>query len=343
MMAGSVPYLWWMLMILGAVALDWLVGDPVKIPHPIVWIGKLVGALTKRLNTAPEIKDSSRVKGLLMWVVVVTVTGAVASGVQWLCLKIHPVLFVVVTLWFLGTTLAEKSLRQAVEDVTKALEAGDLEAARVRVGYLCGRDTSALSAHDVIRATVETTAENTIDGVLAPMFYMFVGVIVQHYIWFLSPLTLAMVYKAVNTMDSMTGYIQKPFTNYGYFPAKLDDAFNFPIARLGSWMMLVSGAALGLDFKNGVHIYKRDHNQHKSPNAGHPESAAAGLLNVQIGGTNIYFGQVVEKPTIGDADAPLTAETVRQSLKIMTGAEMVFAVLGTVVYIVAIFIQMQIV
>jgi adenosylcobinamide-phosphate synthase len=340
-MAGSVPYLWWMLMILGAVALDWLVGDPVKIPHPIVWIGKLIGALTKKLNTTPEIRDGSRAKGLLMWVVVITVTGAVTSGVQWLCLKLHPAVFVVVTLWFLGTTLAEKSLRQAVEGVVKALRAGDLEEARVQVGYLCGRDTSALSEHDVIRATVETTAENTIDGILAPLFYMFVGLILQHFVWFLSPLTLAMVYKAVNTMDSMTGYIQKPYTHYGFFPAKLDDAFNFPIARLGSWMMLIAGAALGFDFKNGVRVYKRDHNMHKSPNAGHPESAAAGLLRVQIGGTNVYFGEVVEKPTIGDADAPLTADTVHQCLKIMTGSEMVFAALGAVVYIAAVFLQLR--
>lgn len=341
MMGGSLPYLWWMLLILGAVALDWIVGDPVKIPHPIVWIGKCIGGLTKRLNTTPEIKGKSRAKGLLMWVVVIVLTGTVIAGVQWLCLKIHPVLFAVVTLWFLGTTLAEKSLRQAVEGVMKALEADDLEQARVQVGYLCGRDTSALSEHDVIRATVETTAENTIDGILAPMFYMLVGMVLQHFLWFLSPLTLAMVYKAVNTMDSMTGYMQKPYTHYGYFPAKLDDAFNFPIARLGSWMMLIAGAALGFDFKNGVRVYKRDHSMHKSPNAGHPESAAAGLLRVQIGGTNIYFGQVVEKPTIGDADTPLTADTVRQSLKIMTGSEMVFAVLATVVYIVAIFFQLR--
>ena len=340
-MAGSVPYSWWMLLILGAVALDWLVGDPVKIPHPIVWIGKLIGALTKKLNTTSEIKDASRAKGLLMWVVVIAVTGAVTSGVQWLCLKLHPAVFVVVTLWFLGTTLAEKSLRQAVEGVVKALRAGDLEEARVQVGYLCGRDTSALSEHDVIRATVETTAENTIDGILAPLFYMFVGLILQHFVWFLSPLTLAMVYKAVNTMDSMTGYMQKPYTHYGFFPAKLDDAFNFPIARLGSWMMLIAGAALGFDFKKGVRVYKRDHNMHKSPNAGHPESAAAGLLRVQIGGTNVYFGEVVEKPTIGDADAPLTADTVHQCLKIMTGSEMVFAALGAVVYIAAVFLQLR--
>ena len=169
----------------------------------------------------------------------------------------------------------------------------------------------------------------------------FLAGFLQHFVWFLSPLTLAMVYKAVNTMDSMTGYMQKPYTHYGYFPAKLDDAFNFPIARLGSWMMLIAGAALGFDFKNGVRVYKRDHSMHKSPNAGHPESAAAGLLRVQIGGTNVYFGEVVEKPTIGDADVPLTADTVRQCLKIMTGSEMVFAALGAVVYIAAVFLQMK--
>lgn len=336
----TVSYWIWMLMILGAVALDWIIGDPVKIPHPIVWIGRLIGKFTKLFNTAPEKKGPSRVKGLLMWALVILITGGVTALVQWLCLKIHPVLFIAVAVWFLGTTLAEKSLRQAVENVGKALDKGDLPSARQQVGYLCGRDTSALSEHEIIRATVETTAENTIDGILAPLFYMFFGVILQHFVWFLTPLTLAMVYKAVNTMDSMTGYIQAPYTHFGYFPAKLDDVFNFPAARLGSWVMLGAGGIIGDDFKNGCRIYKRDKNNHRSPNAGHPESAAAGLLHIQIGGTNIYFGQVVEKPTIGDADEPLSAAHIKKTLGIMTASEVGLAFLGVVVYIAAIFLQM---
>jgi adenosylcobinamide-phosphate synthase len=339
-MAGSVSYLCWMLMILGAVALDWLIGDPANIPHPIVWIGKLIGRFTKLLNTAPEEKASSRAKGLLMWIAVIAITGAVTAGVQWLCLKIHFVLFIAVTVWFLGTTLAEKSLRQAVESVEAAVNKGNLASARQQVGYLCGRDTSALSEHEIIRATVETTAENTIDGVLAPLFYMFLGVILQHFVWFLSPLTLAMVYKAVNTMDSMTGYVQAPYTHYGYFPAKLDDAFNYLIARLGSWVMLASGGIIGDDFKNGRRIYKRDKGNHRSPNAGHPESAVAGLLHIQIGGTNIYFGQVVEKPTIGDADEPLSAAHIKKSLRIMTASEVGLAFLGAVIYVAAVFLRL---
>ncbi len=312
----------------GAVTLDWAIGDPAKIPHPIVWIGRLIGALTKALNRgAPRARKA---KGLLLWLLVVAVTGGVTAGVQRLALRLHPAVFLLVTLWFLGTTLAEKSLRRAVAGVAAALAEDDLPSARQQVGWLCGRDTRALSAPEVVRAAVETTAENTVDGVLAPLFYMGVGLLTAHWLPWLNPLTLAMVYKAVNTMDSMVGYTQAPYRDFGCWPARLDDVLNWPIARIGSWMMLIGGALLGFDAKNGARIYNRDRNNHKSPNAGHPESAAAGLLHIQIGGTNVYFGETVVKPTIGDADEPLSAGHIQACVSIMLASEITQAVLMAV-------------
>lgn len=310
---------WWLVLIGGAVALDWGIGDPEKIPHPVVWIGKLVGSLTKAFNRGTP--RARKGKGLLMWLLVVAITIAVTAGVQWLAIQLHPAAFLLVTLWFLGTTLAEKSLRQAVTGVAKALSEDDLASARLQVGWLCGRDTTALSAHEVVRAAVETTAENTVDGVLAPLFYMAVGLVTAHWLPWLNPLTLAMTYKAVNTMDSMVGYTQAPYHDFGCLPARLDDVLNWPIARIGSRMMLIGGALLGFDAKNGARIYNRDRHNHKSPNAGHPESAAAGLLHIQIGGTNVYFGETVVKPTIGDADQPLSAWHIQACVSVMLAAE----------------------
>lgn len=321
----------WLALILAAAALDWIVGDPRNIPHPIVWIGKLIGALTKKLNAGADGRPR-KARGLLMWFLVVGITGAVTVAVQWLALTIHVFVFFAVALWFLATTLAEKSLRQSVTAVSDALKAGDMKEARKQVGWLCGRDTTQLSEHEIIRATVETTAENTSDGIIAPLFYMIVGVIVCRWVWFLNPLTLAMCYKAVNTMDSMVGYIQEPYTDFGHFPANLDDVFNFIPARLTAVLMLFAGGLRGFDFKNGCRIYRRDRANHKSPNAGHPESATAGLLDIQIGGTNVYFGEVVVKPTMGDAAHDLSFQDIRDSLTIMLGAELVLLAAAAAVF-----------
>ncbi|MDD4508484.1 MAG: adenosylcobinamide-phosphate synthase CbiB [Eubacteriaceae bacterium] len=314
---------WWLCMILAAVVLDWIVGDPETIPHPIVWIGKSVGFLTKKLNRGNHRKG----KGLLMWMIVMAITAAVVLALEYAALRIHWLLFVVLTIWFLATTLAEKSLKLSVKKVGRALEQDDLEEGRKQVGYLVGRDTTQLSSKEIIRATVETTAENTVDGVLAPLFYMVVGTVLVMWIPALNPLVLAMLYKAVNTMDSMVGYKQEPFTEFGFFPATLDDLFNFLIARLGSLVMILAGFFLGYDAPQASRIYNRDRYNHKSPNSAHPESVVAGLLGIQIGGTNIYFGETVVKPTIGDPEHELCAGDIDDTLSIMMVSEMIMAIM----------------
>ncbi len=312
----------WISLIIGAVALDWVMGDPRGIPHPIVFMGRLIGWLTKGLNQGKHRKA----KGLFMWCLVILVTVGVVAALQYLTMTIHMALYLLLNLWLLETTLAEKCLKEEVLKVYDALKAKNLPDARRLTGYLVGRDTSALSEKDIIRATVETTAENTVDGVLAPIFYMVIGCLLWWFVPVLNPTVLAMAYKAVNTMDSMVGYVQEPYTDFGYFPAKLDDVFNFLIARLGSIFMLLGGGLLGYNFMEGQRVFLRDRKNHKSPNSAHPESVTAGLLGIQLGGDNVYFGQVVKKPTIGDKKHPLTPEDIKETTSIVFASEVVMMV-----------------
>lgn len=171
--------------------------------------------------------------------------GAVILAVQYIAYRLNIVLFYVVNLYLLSTTIAAKCLQEEVMKVYDALRDKDIPKARTMVGYLVGRDTQELQEGGIVRATVETTAENTIDGVLAPIFYMIIGVVLWVFVPFINPLLLAMLYKAVNTMDSMVGYVQEPYKDFGYFPAKIDDIANFVIARIGSWFMLIGGLFLG--------------------------------------------------------------------------------------------------
>ncbi|MEG0379124.1 MAG: adenosylcobinamide-phosphate synthase CbiB, partial [Eubacterium sp.] len=241
----------WFCLIIGAVILDYLIGDPKKIPHPIVFIGKFVGFLTKKLNKG----KARKFKGLILWVMTMLITAVAVLAVQYVFWRISIVLFWIVNLYLLSTTVAARCLSQEVTKVSDALADKDLEKARTMVGYLVGRDTTNLDEKEIIRATVETTAENTIDGVLAPIFYMSIGCILWMFIPALNPLVLAMLYKAVNTMDSMVGYVQEPFKKFGYFAAKIDDGANFIIARLGSFFMLMGGFFLGYNTKEGRRIY----------------------------------------------------------------------------------------
>ncbi len=200
--------------------------------------------------------------------------------------------------------------------VKKALDSGNLDSARLKLSYLVGRDTKSLSQSDVTRGVVETVAENTIDGVLAPLFYMIIG------IPFGLSLEFALIYKVVNTLDSMVGYIQPPYKEIGFASAKMDDLMNFIPARIGAFIMILTGAFIGKDVKNGFKIFIRDRNNHKSPNSGHPESAIAGLLGIQIGGSNVYFGNLVVKPTIGDANDPIKPKHISETIQVMIGAEL---------------------
>jgi adenosylcobinamide-phosphate synthase len=190
--------------------------------------------------------------------------------------------------------------------VIRFLLKDDLEEARKQLSYIVGRDTGSLTKEGVVRAVVETIAENMADGIIAPFFYA--GI-------FGAPLAFA--YKAVNTLDSMFGYKNEKYMEFGYFPAKLDDVFNYIPARITGLLIVLSSLILGYDYKNSFKIYKRDRYNHTSPNSAHPEAAMAGALGVQLGGANYYFGKIVEKPTIGDKTKEIEINDVNKTAKVL--------------------------
>ncbi len=198
----------------------------------------------------------------------------------------------------------------------KRLDEGDLPAARYQVSMLVGRDTAELTETQVAKAAIETVAENTSDGVIAPMLWMMIG----------GP-TLGFLYKAINTMDSMLGYKNEKYLNFGRCAAKVDDAANFIPARLSALGMIAAAAFTGFDGKNAARIWKRDRRKHASPNSAQTESVCAGALHIQLAGNAFYFGKLYEKPFIGDPDRPVEAADISRSCTLMYGTSVILLVL----------------
>ena len=270
--------------------IDLLIGDPHSIPHPVVGIGKLISALEKRLRRLfPKTDRGEIAAGGVLWVLVVVICTAIPAGILYLCHRLSPWLRLTVESIMCWQILATKSLKDESMNVYKALESGDLERSRHAVSMIVGRDTARLDDAGVTRAAVETVAENTSDGVVAPMLFLALG-----------GAPLGFFYKAINTMDSMLGYVEMPYKNIGLVPAKMDDLANYLPSRLSALLMLAAGVLLGLDGKNGWRIFRRDRFNHASPNSAQTESVCAGLLGVRLAGDAWYHGVLHRKKYIGD-------------------------------------------
>ena len=238
----------WLICLGAGFIIDLIIGDPHSITHPVVIIGKEISLLEKLLRKVfPKTPAGERMAGGLMWIIVVSLAWLVPSLVLRACARVSPVLVYVVGTIMCWQILAAKSLKDEALKVQKALENEGLEAGRRAVSMIVGRDTERLDEKGVARAAVETVAENFSDGVMAPIIYMAVG----------GP-ALGFLYKAVNTMDSMTGYIDPPYTYFGFVPAKMDDLFNWIPARVSALVMLLAGRILGRDAKNGWRLFRRD-------------------------------------------------------------------------------------
>ncbi|MBN1469041.1 MAG: cobalamin biosynthesis protein CobD [Fusobacteriaceae bacterium] len=275
--------------------LDLIFGDPYSIPHPIVFIGKLIKKLE---NFYYSKKINKKISGFLMNLSVLFIVYLIFYFVN----KIQ-----VLEIYFLYTILASKSLVKETKKVYLALKNNDIKKARLMLSYLVSRNTEDLEEKDIIKGTVETCSENITDGIIAPLFYMFIG-----------GLPLAMTYKAINTLDSMVGYKNEKYKDFGFFSAKLDDVANFIPSRLSGLLFIpISCIFLGYDFKNSIKIFFRDRKNHSSPNSAHTESAVAGALNIQLGGPTKYFGVVEEKKYIGDKKNELTIKNIRDNHKII--------------------------
>ncbi len=282
------------MMLLGAIVcgflLDLVIGDPHGWPHPIIAIGNLISKLEKKVRAVSGTDPAKLLRGGFVLVVVVCVLSfsipflilSVAGQVDiWLRFVLETVMCYQI---FCTRSLKDESMK-----VYDALEAGDLPLGRKMLSWIVGRDTAELSEEEVIKGAVETVAENTADGILAPMLYMFIG-----------GAPLAFLYKGINTMDSMIGYKDEKFLYIGRYAAKLDDIANFLPARITAFCMMAASFFIGLDTKSAWRIFWRDRFHHLSPNSAQTESVAAGALHLMLGGDHYYFGKLVHKETIGD-------------------------------------------
>ncbi len=287
--------------------LDCLLGDPRTIPHPVVCMGRLISWLEKAFRALfPKTKLGENLAGGCIWLVTVAVSFLIPWGLLKLAGTVSPWLRLLLQAIFCWQVLAAKSLRQESMKVYEALKTGTIEDARYAVSMIVGRDTQALDADAVTRAAVETVAENCSDGVIAPMLYFALGG---------GPLAFA--YKAVNTMDSMLGYVEPPYQNVGLVPARMDDVCNYLPARISGIMMLLAGGLLGLNFRNGWKIFLRDRYHHASPNSAQTESVCAGLLGLRLAGDACYHGVLHKKKYIGEALRPITPEDIPLSDRLM--------------------------
>ena len=306
--------------------LDLLFGDPHWMPHPIRAIGALIVGLQKRLldlQTRDEKKELHR--GIVLVVLVLLCTGFVAAGILCGAYWLHPVAGISVEAVMTYQILATKCLKDESMKVYTSLNAEGLEAGRKAVSMIVGRDTNVLDENGVVKAAVETVAENTSDGVIAPMLYTALG----------GPV-LGFVYKAVNTMDSMVGYKNEKYLYFGRAAAKLDDVVNFIPARISAYLMILAAYIGGkaFDGKQAYRIYKRDRRKHASPNSAQTESVCAGALGVQLAGDASYFGKVVKKPYIGDAHRAVEREDIVRVNRLMY----VTAVISEVLCLVILFV-----
>ena len=271
-------------------AVDLLIGDPHWLPHPVVLMGKLISLLERLLRRLfPKTPRGENIAGAVLWLVMCALAFLVPAALLMLCYHINRWLGFGVETVMCWQCVAAKSLRDESMKVKKVLDSGDLSASRRAVSMIVGRDTKELSSSGVARAAVETVAENTSDGVIAPIIYMAIG-----------GGALGMLYKAVNTMDSMLGYVEEPYKNIGLVPAKADDVFNFIPARLSALIMLIAGGVTGFDVRNGWRIFRRDRYKHASPNSAQTESVMAGLLGLRLAGDAYYHGVLHKKDFIGD-------------------------------------------
>lgn len=257
-------------------------------------------------NLLPKNKAGEQAGGAILVVIVLFVSTIVPWGILHLAYSFRPIVGMVIESFMCYQILATRSLRDESDKVYVALTNEGLDAGRKAVSMIVGRDTERLSEKGVTKACVETVAENTSDGIIAPLVYMMLGGAV-----------LGWTYKAVNTMDSMIGYKNEKYLYFGTAAAKLDDIVNLIPARLAAWFMILASLVTREDYKNAIRIYRRDRHNHKSPNAAQTEAVMAGALDIELAGDAWYFGTLYQKPTIGDPIREIEVQDIRRSHKLL--------------------------
>ena len=303
--------------------LDILIGDPEGWTHPVIWIGRWISFAEKKLR---KMGGNLRISAVVLTVSTVLISMLATAAVLWLLSMIHnAALFAgmcIISWWCLSV----RCLAVEAKGVYHALGVS-VEKGRTQVARIVGRDTTELTEEEIICAAVETVAENTTDGVIAPMLYLALG----------GPI-LAMGFKAASTLDSMVGYMNDKYRDIGWSSARFDDLCNYIPSRICGFLMCIGAFFCGMDTVNALRIMKRDHANHLSPNCAWSESAAAGAMHIMLGGTHTYFGKVVEKPTIGDDDRPLERRDILLSNRLLYAASVmmaaVIALAGIMIFII---------
>lgn len=277
-----------LMMVVAGFLLDLLLGDPHAWPHPVKVIGRLIYYLTNKFNQPVYSSHQKRLLGFMTWIITVGLSGIIIYFILYLC-RFNQVLYLLVGTYFSYICISTQQLAIEARKIIKLLQKDDLTLARHQLAMIVGRDTENLNREEILKATIETVAENTSDGVIAPLCYLMLG----------GP-TLGIIYKSINTLDSMLGYKNEKYRDFGRCAAKCDDLVNYVPARITWLLLIISGWILQGDVHEAWLVGKRDCKKHLSPNSAFPEAVVAGMLHLQLGGPHYYFGELVNKPYIGD-------------------------------------------
>lgn len=283
--------------------LDLIFGDPYSFPHPVKFIGKLISYLEHNFFNS---KVNKFLSGIITFFIVVFSTYFITLFILNTSYKIDEHFGIAIESFLVYTILSSKCLCDEAIKIYKIVKSGDINSSRIALSYIVGRQTDKLTFSEIIKAVIETVAENTVDGVLTPIFFLVIG-----------GTPLAMAFKAISTLDSMIGYKNEKYEYFGKFSARMDDIFNLLPARLSVIFFIFSSMITGLDTKNCVRICMRDRKNHLSPNCAYPESLVAGALNIQLGGNHYYSGKLVEKPTIGDDIKSVDEDDIMKTVNLL--------------------------
>ena len=303
--------------------LDLIFGDPYWMPHPVRFIGNLISLLEKVIRRfISKTKRGEYIGGIILTAIVVSISMVIPLIIILMAKSINTYLALIVESFMCYQILATKSLKVESMKVYDELAKNDLPSARKAVSMIVGRDTKDLTFSGVAKAAVETVAENTSDGIIAPMIFIAIG-----------GAPMGFFYKAINTLDSMVGYKNERYINFGRFAAKLDDVVNYLPARISAYQMILSSFFLRYDYKNAFKIYKRDRYNHASPNSAQTESVCAGALDVQLAGNAYYFGKLYEKPTIGDDIREINYDDIKKANRLLYCTSIISIVIISVIKI----------
>jgi len=303
-----------------AFILDILIGDPRWLPHPVRIIGKCVELLEKVLR---RVFASERLAGVFLAGITVAGTYLLTYEIINMFSRFGRIWEFAVSTIIIFFSLSIRDLFKEAKGVMKELDSGNIGQARERLSQIVGRDTHNLDKQQITKACVETTAESSVDGIIAPLFFAFIG----------GP-ALAMAYKAINTLDSMVGYKYGKYLNFGWASAKLDDLVNYIPARIASVILPMSSYVCGADFLNSIKIIKRDGRKHPSPNSGIPEAAIAGALRIRLGGPSTYKGVVSDKPFIGSQTNEIVTDNIKHTIRIVFVAAVLSVACGITILLI---------